>query len=54
MFHTVRYGPDVWQDVTVTSTASSGTGRLSIDDWTERALQLLMDEGVGALKIARL
>jgi AcrR family transcriptional regulator len=38
----------------VTSTASSGTGRLSIDDWTERALQLLMDEGVGALKIARL
>jgi AcrR family transcriptional regulator len=54
MFHTVRYGPDVWQDVRVTSTASSGTSRLSIDDWTERALQLLMDEGVGALKIARL
>jgi AcrR family transcriptional regulator len=54
MFHTVRYGPDVWQDVRVTTTASTGTGRLSIDDWTERALQLLMDEGVGALKIARL
>jgi len=38
----------------VTSTASSGTGRLSLDDWTERALELLMEEGVGALKIARL
>jgi AcrR family transcriptional regulator len=35
----------------VTTTAS---GRLSLDDWTERALQLLMDEGIGALKIARL
>ena len=38
----------------MTSTASSGTGRLSLDDWTERALELLMEEGVGALKIARL
>ena len=35
----------------MTSTAS---GRLSVDDWTERALELLMDEGVSALKIARL
>jgi AcrR family transcriptional regulator len=30
------------------------SGRLSIDDWTERALALLMDEGVGAIKINRL
>jgi AcrR family transcriptional regulator len=57
MLHTVRYGPDVWQDGAVTSSASaspSTTGRLTIDDWTERALSLLMDEGVGAIKIARL
>ena len=53
MFHTVRYGSDVWQDGRV-STAAAGTGRLSIEDWTERALELLMEEGVGALKIARL
>lgn len=33
---------------------TAATGRLSIDDWTERALQLLMDEGIGALKVARL
>ena len=37
----------------MTSSAAT-TGRLSLDDWTERALQLLMDEGIGALKIARL
>jgi AcrR family transcriptional regulator len=35
-------------------TASSASSRLSIDDWTERALALLMDEGVGAIKINRL
>jgi AcrR family transcriptional regulator len=29
-------------------------GRLSTDDWTARALQLLVDEGVGAVKVARL
>ena len=32
---------------------SSG-GRLSTEDWTARALQLLVDEGVGAVKVARL
>jgi AcrR family transcriptional regulator len=37
-----------------------GTGRsvksrpLSAEDWTARALELLMDEGVGAVKISRL
>ena len=30
------------------------SGRLNVDDWTERALALLMDEGVGAIKISRL
>jgi AcrR family transcriptional regulator len=34
--------------------ARGASGRLSIDDWTERALALLMDEGVGAIKISRL
>ncbi len=34
--------------------AGSQTTRLSVDDWTERALALLMDEGVGAIKISRL
>ena len=29
-------------------------GRLSLDDWTARALDLLTSEGVGALKVARL
>ncbi|MCX6397258.1 MAG: TetR/AcrR family transcriptional regulator [Propionibacteriales bacterium] len=33
---------------------ASASSRLSIDDWTERALALLMDEGVGAIKINRL
>ncbi len=28
--------------------------RLSLDDWTARALDLLISEGVGALKVARL
>lgn len=30
------------------------SGRLTVDDWTERALALVMDEGVGAIKINRL
>jgi AcrR family transcriptional regulator len=30
------------------------TGSLSADDWTNRALELLMDEGVAAVKISRL
>lgn len=29
-------------------------GRLTLDDWTARALDLLVSEGVGALKVARL
>lgn len=33
---------------------ASASPRLSIDDWTERALALVMDEGVGAIKINRL
>ena len=33
---------------------ASASSRLSIDDWTARALALLMDEGVGAIKINRL
>lgn len=33
---------------------ASASSRLSIDDWTERALALVMDEGVGAIKINRL
>ena len=36
------------------SAVRGASGRLSIDDWTERALALLMDEGVGAIKINRL
>ena len=32
----------------------AGAGRLSTQDWTTRALQLLVDEGVGAVKVARL
>ena len=53
MLHTVRYGLDVWQDVDVTTSAPAGH-RLSLDDWTSRALDLLISEGVGALKVARL
>jgi AcrR family transcriptional regulator len=34
--------------------ASAGSTRLSVDDWIERALGLLMAEGVGAIKINRL
>ncbi|MGZ4447716.1 MAG: TetR/AcrR family transcriptional regulator [Nocardioides sp.] len=34
--------------------AAASQARLSVDDWTERALALLMDEGVGAIKISRL
>ena len=42
-------------DVAAKGSAVRGpSGRLSIDDWTERALALLMDEGVGAIKINRL
>lgn len=33
---------------------ATGAARLSTEDWTTRALQLLVDEGVGALKVARL
>lgn len=33
---------------------SARSGPLSAEDWTSRALQLLMDEGVGAVKISRL
>ena len=33
---------------------TAGAGRLTTEDWTARALQLLVDEGVGALKVARL
>lgn len=44
--------------MTVSRAQSSGSGaasgRLTIDDWTERALALVMDEGVGAIKINRL
>jgi AcrR family transcriptional regulator len=40
------------RSIFVSSAAS--TPRLSIDDWTERALALVMDEGVGAIKINRL
>lgn len=36
------------------SGAGAASGRLSIEDWTERALALVMDEGVGAIKINRL
>jgi len=32
----------------------SAPGRLGVNDWTDRALALLMDEGVGAIKISRL
>lgn len=32
----------------------ASSSRLSIDDWTTRALTLLMDEGVGSIKINRL
>lgn len=37
----------------VTTSAPAGH-RLSLDDWTSRALDLLISEGVGALKVARL
>lgn len=30
------------------------SSRLSVDDWTERALAIVMEEGVGAIKINRL
>lgn len=33
---------------------TSASSRLSVDDWTSRALALLMEEGVGAIKINRL
>lgn len=36
------------------SRRAAGAGRLTTEDWTARALQLLVDEGVGALKVARL
>jgi AcrR family transcriptional regulator len=37
-----------------TTSAPVPAGRLSVDDWTARALDLLTSEGVGALKVARL
>lgn len=40
--------------MTVSRAQSSGSSRLTVDDWTERALALVMDEGVGAIKINRL
>ena len=43
--------------MTEPATTPRGKGqaaRLSLEDWTERALALLMDEGVGAVKISRL
>lgn len=44
--------------MTVSRAQASGSGvgssRLTVDDWTERALALVMDEGVGAIKINRL
>jgi AcrR family transcriptional regulator len=33
---------------------SGATSRLTVDDWTDRGLALLMAEGVGAIKINRL
>jgi AcrR family transcriptional regulator len=36
------------------SQRATGAARLSTEDWTTRALALLVDEGVGALKVARL
>jgi AcrR family transcriptional regulator len=33
---------------------ATGAGRLSTQDWTTRALELLVDEGVGAVKVARM
>lgn len=36
------------------SGSNAASGRLTVDDWTERALALVMDEGVGAIKINRL
>jgi AcrR family transcriptional regulator len=40
--------------VTTQAVPRKGSGRLSTLDWTTRALQLLIDEGVGAVKVARL
>ena len=40
--------------VTARTMSRKGGGRLSTEDWTARALQLLVDEGVGAVKVARL
>jgi len=40
--------------MTVSGAQSAASGRLTVDDWTERALALVMDEGVGAIKINRL
>ncbi len=34
--------------------ARTGTSRLTVDDWVEAALELLANEGVGAVKIDRL
>ena len=36
------------------TTSAPAAHRLSLDDWTARALDLLISEGVGALKVARL
>lgn len=42
------------QNVETTVGSKSPSKRLSLDDWTARALDLLMKEGVGAVKISRL
>lgn len=38
----------------MSSRSAPASSRLTVDDWTTRALALLMDEGVGAIKINRL
>ncbi len=37
-----------------TQRRATGAARLSTEDWTSRALELLIEEGVGSLKVARL
>lgn len=48
--------PSAAQKQPAGSAAARGqrSGRLSVADWTEKALELLMSEGIGAVKIARL
>jgi AcrR family transcriptional regulator len=40
--------------MTPSRTQVASSSRLSVEDWTERALALLMDEGVGEIKVSRL